>query len=118
MIITRVINGELTTIDLTKEEIFQAYREQEKVFDIQDVVEFIRDEGNMDDETYPPEFVEYMLGKADTLRSFAETLREHKDDGWIFSAIEDDLRDYLYDERTVWLKDHPEFILDDEEIKL
>lgn len=116
MTITRIINGELISIDLTKEEIFQAYTEQQKSFDLHDAVEFIRDEGNLDDETYPPEFVEYMLGKADTLRWFAEMIREHKDNGWIFSAIEDYLRDYLYDERTVWLKDHPEFILDDEEV--
>lgn len=117
MTITRIINGELISIDLTDSELFAAYVEQEKIFDLHTVREFIRDEGNLDDETYPPEFVEYMLGQTDTIRSWAEELREHKDDGWSWPGIEDSLRDYMYEERTEWLMDHPEFILDDEEIR-
>ena len=109
MTITRTINGQEVVIELTSIELNQAYHEQLLELDILDIKEHVTDEGNLFEDKYPSQFIEYLLQKKELLAEWAHEYRELLDYGWSRSGALENLGDYMDDELDEWLENNPEF---------
>ena len=61
MKIERIINGETVTIELTESEMWDAYREQEHIFDMEDVRSWFDE---MDDDSLPESLTDEQVDDA------------------------------------------------------
>lgn len=80
MKIERVIDGKNVTIELTDYELYDAYREKEHLYDVEDV-RFVLDGKREDDPDYP-ELTADELDKA--ARLFRHTMNDTED--WVYHA--------------------------------